>query len=278
MRITSTAYSQSVISTVSNQSREATFAQMLNSKAEALNQGTAKGRTAEDIAGSGNDLSFESIQNSFDEWLAEREAAGLPQERLQLIADSRETFLSVVKRAQEEGGYSDPQSFVQSLSEKELSALQHTHMGLTALHPDEMSTEQAFNLLVSMNQSQDIDRDGYTNVGHEFPMMVFPPRDAPQSFKDAWEESTKDMSSDDVGMMMLSMWMSVQAASVTLNSDGSPGRVYVDGTKLDYKALVDGELESTINSYSYQETDEQRENVLRMIANYQVLRDRLMTA
>ena len=219
---------------------------------------------------------YDRIRTGLESWMTEREAAGASSDFISTVKDAKTDYLAVVARAEESGGFDDPLQFVRGLDQQELAALQHTHGLAAPINPDTLTEEGAYNLLVPANQSRDMDRNGLTTVGTA-QSIVFPPHDAPQEFKDAWDSTVADL---DPGMRMtmeLRMWQVARGGSVLHpETRTDPADYYRDG--FDYGAMVGTMIESTEYGLRYQETDEQQAYAQKMLEAFRQLRDALSAA
>lgn len=90
----------------------------------------------------------------------------------------------------------DPRSFLASLSSKDrtLLAKVHSYGAMSTLDPSSMSDEEAANFILPDSLQVDLNDDGLVGVGNGGKSWRFPPPNAPQAAKDAWEEATEGMS------------------------------------------------------------------------------------
>lgn len=106
--------------------------------------------------------------------------------------EDQQQYAAILARAYGEDALSDPQQFLQSLSSDELDAVRQMHGLADAINPGVISDEGASNLLLPEGYSVDLNHDGIDEVGIG-KILHFPPRDAPDAFKDAWFEATQDL-------------------------------------------------------------------------------------
>ena len=146
-------------------------------------------------------------------------------------------YAAVLNEAYANGALSDPQKFLQSLSQSDLAIVQRMHCLADTINPSGLSTEGAENLLIPDGHSVDLNHDGLDEVGLA-KTIHFPPRDVPASFTDAWFQATKEM--DDGGYMThaLSFFLAFHPISET----GQP-TVGLPTNQIDsYQKVVDNYL------------------------------------
>ena len=89
----------------------------------------------------------EQIVTSWTDWFDGENLSG----RYQNKADAeglKDSYGEILVRAYEEGGYADPQTFLNSLSSEELGVVQKIHSLADPIRVDELTVEGAVNLLV----------------------------------------------------------------------------------------------------------------------------------
>ncbi len=164
---------------------------------------------------------FSALRDGFAEWQGGLDRVHpLNRPRFEAVESEADPFLSIMEKAVQEGGYSDPIAFVQGLSDEELETLRVMHSFAAPISAGGLSEEGALNLLLPMNQRKDIDNDGFLDLGHSV-SWTFPPPNAPQSVHEAWAETTEGMSDRDrlmaEGMFLPSM--------IRLNDSGGVSEV-----------------------------------------------------
>jgi hypothetical protein len=86
--------------------------------------------------------------------------------------------------------------FIKTLNENELAVVQKSKMLANKIILEKLSEEGAENLFVKQGDDRqyvDLNNDGITEIG-EGKILVFPPPNSPKAVKDAWEETSKNMS------------------------------------------------------------------------------------
>jgi len=146
-------------------------------------------------------------------WLA-RYDVGI-KARAEGIASDADTlkaeFVTVLEKAADEGGFSDPKAFLKSLTADEREILQITQ-GLadpiTEREIDGLSDEGALNLLLPPGAQRDWNGDAIYTVGRANGFR-FPTDGTPADVKSAWEEATAGLSEKDLmlaeGLMMANL-------------------------------------------------------------------------
>lgn len=87
-------------------------------------------------------------------------------------------------------------SFLLSLNTEQLSVLQHANYVADPIDVNSISEEGAENLLLDKDHRVDLNNDGYTEVGLA-KLGQFPPPNASQAVKDAWNAATSGISDRD---------------------------------------------------------------------------------
>lgn len=156
-----------------------------------LDATTSKAKTA-----ATNVTSAENNITDFRNWKTEYLKKGISEDHRIEVNECSSGFEKLLAKASAQSGYDDPQAFVKSLSPDELTVLQHIHCLADPIKPDGLSKEGALNLLYSPDMAKDIDNDGFEMVGLA-KTWQFPPVNAPESVKQAWQKTTANMSDDD---------------------------------------------------------------------------------
>ena len=160
---------------------------------------------------------FAEFSARFDAW---QEEAGHPlgsvdkvlgvthsefQNRRGTDAIEREGYAQILGEAYSTGGMHDPLAFLKGLSDREIGVIQRAHSLADGIDTEAITQEGAYNLLLPEGYSVDLNRDGISEVGVAR-MIVFPPLDAPELFRAAWQDVTDGtirtahgLPSDDVG-------------------------------------------------------------------------------
>lgn len=149
--------------------------------------------------------SYASIKTAYEKWSDQRRADGADDAYMDRVDAAKKTYLSIVSKSASSGGFRDPVAFLKTLTPEELQALQTTHSLAKEIDPSSLSAEGAFNLLLPRTMAQDVDGDGKFMIGLA-QAIVFPPGNAPQSVRDAWEKTTSSMDFEMKMHLQISMY------------------------------------------------------------------------
>jgi len=108
-------------------------------------------------------------------------------------AEQKHQFAEIIQSASDQVG--DPagaKAFLSSLSSEELAIVQKVHGLGEKIALQSLDMEGAFNLIHQPGDVKDFNDDGLVNIGKST-TFIFPPPNAPQNVKDAWEETTANM-------------------------------------------------------------------------------------
>ena len=164
-------------------------------------------------------------------------------------------------------GGEEPQAFLDSLSEAGIDLLRKVHSFPpdTPVNPGSMTTEEALNFILPDSRQVDLDNDGLLSSANGAKSWRFPPVNAPQEVKDAWEEATRDLSERDV-MLFSGMFMVLTIeANLKYDAAGNPVGLYQPGDPeysnpfaepdFSYRNMVDDML-SRLERFRSYETDD----------------------
>ncbi len=147
------------------------------------------------------------------------------------LSEDEITRYSEILKESEEAGKS--KTFLKSLSADDRSLLKKAAsygIKLTDSHVDSISEEGARNLLVQPDHSHSVDlnNDGVVEVGAG-KTLVFPPPNAPQDVKDAWDEISRDMSLEEqLSFTSVFLGLNIQA-NVKMDSERNVTGFYEPG-------------------------------------------------
>jgi len=138
----------------------------------------------------------------------------------------RQRFAEIIDTAANNGAYNDPVSYVKTLSSEDVNVLRRVHSlaentGVT----DTRTTEGAINLLLPPQDHVDTDNNGLVSNGTATGFR-FPPPNAPQSVKDAWDAITSEMSLEEKMMAEAAFFPAMISANIKTNSSGKPIGIY----------------------------------------------------
>ena len=165
---------------------------------------------------------YECFRSRFDAWQAEGDraekgarAGGVDkvlgvthtelQNRREVKECERERYAEILNEAYSKDGMNDPVAFLKGLSQSDLDIVRRTHSLADAIDPSVLTREGAFNLLLPEGYKVDFNQDGVSEVGIG-KTCIFPPLDAPESFRSAWLSATKDMSEADYFTHQIVLW------------------------------------------------------------------------
>ncbi|WP_110731083.1 MULTISPECIES: hypothetical protein [unclassified Rhizobium] len=195
-------------------------------------------------------ISYAAIETNFNTWSHQRRVDGAGDDYMNRVDAAKTTYLDIARKAEASGGFADPVAFVRTLGTHELDALQTINSLGAAIDPASLTEEGALNLLLTRTMARDIDGDGLMMVG-EASTFVFPPGDAPQAVKDAWEKTTEGM---DFGTKLhLQMSMHLAGNAVRAESGGS-------SVAADYSALVDRAIDGATFNLNISPSDQRAFN------------------
>ncbi|MBP1626586.1 MAG: hypothetical protein H6Q00_1061 [Holophagaceae bacterium] len=119
----------------------------------------------------------------------------------------------------------DRQALLNRMTPRELEQLRKIHCFAAPIPLHTLSAEGAYNLFQAPTQAQDLDGDGFEEIGAAL-TSSFPPPGAPDSVKAAWEEATKGLSD---GEIMLRSGLFLMPPQVQCDSEGNVQRVILPG-------------------------------------------------
>jgi hypothetical protein len=174
---------------------------------------------------------YEAFCARFDAWQAEEggpekgaRAGGLDkvlgathtelQNRREVKESDRERYAEILNEAYSGGGMNNPVAFLKGLSQTDLDVVRRTHSLADAINPNVLTREGAYNLLLPEGYKVDFNRDGISEVGIAS-TCIFPPLDAPESFKTAWLSATKDMAEADYFTYEIVLWGALHPISTS---------------------------------------------------------------
>lgn len=176
-----------------------------------------------------------------------------------LSPDDEASFASLLARAQ---GVSpaDRQSVLNGLTASELETLRKAHSLADPINPAGLSQEGVYNLFQAPSEAKDLDHDGFQSVGIA-KMWCFPPPDAPESLRKAWEASTAGLSD---GEVMLKMGIFLPPPQFALDGNGNLLKVInpgdpewkdpYGGSGFSWQRVVQGEIDGNELGRAYNTT------------------------
>ncbi len=137
----------------------------------------------------------------------------------------RQRFAKIIVEAAQTGGYNNPVEYIQSLPSDDIEVLRRVHSLAETSGVTNTDEEGAINLLLPKKDHVDINNDGLVKNGAATG-FYFPPPNAPQSVKDAWEETTENMTTSDKMKAEMQFMMASIGANVKTDSDGKVIGIY----------------------------------------------------
>lgn len=160
----------------------------------------------------------------------------------------RQRFAEIVQHAASTGGFENPVDYIRSLSPDDIEVLRRVHSLAEPSGVRNTNVEGAVNLLLPPQNHTDLNNNGLVSTGAAVG-FVFPPPNAPQSVKDAWEETTKNMSSDERLLASAHFLTASVSANIKFDSDGQAIGIY-DHTDPEYTNIygtTEGEWETLLS-------------------------------
>lgn len=160
----------------------------------------------------------------------------------------RQRFAEIVQHAATTGGFQNPVDYIQSLSNQDIEVLRRVHSLAEPSGVRNTGVEGAVNLLLPPQNHTDLNNDGLVETGAAVG-FVFPPPNAPQSVKDAWEETIKDMSSEERLLASAHFLGASISANIKLDSNGTPIGIYehTDPEYTNIYGTTEGEWETLLS-------------------------------
>ena len=159
---------------------------------------------------------FEAFLSRFDAWQMNEARAGAVdtvlgvthkelQDRRDVKECERERYAEILNEAYSGDGMNDPVAFLRGLSQTDLDLVGRIHSLADAIDPNALTREGAYHLLLPEGYKVDLNRDGVSEVGIA-KVCIFPPLDAPESFRSAWLSATSNMSEPDYFTHQIVLW------------------------------------------------------------------------
>ncbi len=205
--------------------------------------------------------------------------------RRDLSEQERQQFGDILSRAEKANAHENPSEFLFSLQPAEMEILRKAHSLAFGINISTLDVEGATNLLYQPGDAKDINNDGFLGVG-EGKGFVFPPSNAPDEVKNAWEEATANMSEKDKLLMMGSFMIEATFANVRydqkhkpigfygpddleyINPFAQPGYSYADSLKKHIEALVFQEQRGGMSPTEYEFFQKQKDFLYTLQESY----------
>lgn len=150
--------------------------------------------------------------------------------------------------------------FIQSLNEYELSVIQKSKLIADRIRVSNISEEGAENLFVKQGDDRkyvDLNNDGITEIGAGY-VLVFPPPNCPDSVKDAWDETCREMSFREKMLVTGQFLGQTVSSRLSDGGKGAPSNVY-GNSEADFIMLIDSII-GRLTRFPVVDTPEQRQN------------------
>lgn len=170
--------------------------------------------------------------------------------------DFKQVFIDIIERKEQSG--KGGKEFVLTLDDYELSVVQKSKLIADRINPSKLSAEGAENLFVVQGDDRkyvDLDNDGITEIG-EGKVIIFPPPNSPDSVKDAWDETSKNMTFEQK-MLVMGSFLAETIGDRNQNYSPSVRNPY-GSTSQDFSDLID-RIISRLHRFSYAVEDDFRE-------------------
>ena len=109
-----------------------------------------------------------------------------------ISGQDRQGFSEILAQAQAVDAYRDPATFLKGLSMSEMELLRKVHSLADPINVAALDFEGAYNLLTAPGEAKDLNNDGLLGVGIGKGWQ-YPPPNAPEAVKKAWEEATANI-------------------------------------------------------------------------------------
>ncbi len=164
----------------------------------------------------------ERIQATWSDWFDAEQIDGRyttakSPERL------KQGFGELLARANAEGGYTNPKSFLKGLKEDELRTVQNVNWLAEPIDVDGLTEEGALNLILPPPAQVDLNRDGLTQTGAAYGIK-FPDSNTPAQVVAAWEEATAGLAPGEKMTYELQMKLPLLTANIVLDRNGAFAR------------------------------------------------------
>lgn len=136
----------------------------------------------------------------------------------------QQKFAAILAKASSGNASSDPKAFLNSLSSNDMEILRKVHCLGAPISVAGLDFEGAYNLLTVPGEAQDLDNDGLLSIGPG-KMWQYPPPNAPETVKKAWEEATEGIPESEKWLKMAPF----MAASLCANAKSDLSGFYEPG-------------------------------------------------
>lgn len=145
-------------------------------------------------------------------------------QRRSISDQERQSFAGILAQAGSANAGSDPKAFLNRLSATEMELLRKVHCLADPIKVASLDYEGAYNLLVAPGEAKDLNNDGLLGVGIGKGWQ-YPPPNAPEAVKKAWEEATAGIPESEKWLKMAPF----MAASISANLKPDNSSFYEPG-------------------------------------------------
>lgn len=155
----------------------------------------------------------------------------------------------------------NPQAFMQTLDGDKLDLLArvHSYGAMSTLDPATMNDEEALNFILPDSQAVDLNDDAMVAMGNGGRSFRFPPPNAPQGVKDAWEEAAASMSEIDrmtltLGFMPLNLKLEANGAVVAIAPGDPDWKNPFSGPNVPYRDMIEKQIDGLEHSRKFNDS------------------------
>lgn len=146
-----------------------------------------------------------------------------------VTGEEMQTFKNILEKTQEAGAYYNPKTFLNSLSQDEMEVMRKVHCLADRINVEALDYEGAYNLLMQPGAYKDLNNDGLLGVGLG-KSRVFPPPNAPDGARKAWNEATAGMAMIEKATIAIVPFRAMEiSANIKYDSQGNPIGVHQSG-------------------------------------------------
>lgn len=145
-------------------------------------------------------------------------------QRRNISDQEQQGFADILAQAKSASAGSDPKAFLNNLSPAEMELLRKVHSLAAPINVAVLDFEGAYNLLTAPGEARDLNNDGLLGVGIGKGWQ-YPPPNAPEAVKKAWEEATAGIPESEKWLKMAPF----MAASISANIKPDKSGLYEPG-------------------------------------------------
>lgn len=133
-------------------------------------------------------------------------------------SDEQSVFAAILDKAHDTAAGS-PKTFLNSLSSNEMEILRKVHSLANPISITGLDIEGAANLLEAPGEAQDLNNDGLLSIGAG-KIWQYPPPNAPEAVKRAWEEATAGVPESEKWLKMAPFMATSISANIKPDKSG----------------------------------------------------------